>query len=106
MHAAEKTNRRNDQGRKIVAIHQGIKTKRQAKSTEKREASGKDKPLTILMIQPWERVAKPRITQSFSSETAMYFPPLSEEDGTESPMIVKVEMGGHFFRRIRSWGFE
>ncbi|GJU98096.1 hypothetical protein Tco_1327367 [Tanacetum coccineum] len=48
------------------------------------------------MIQPWERVAKPRITQSFSPETAMSFPPLSEEDGTESPMIIEVEMGGHF----------
>ncbi|GKF41441.1 hypothetical protein Tco_0124783, partial [Tanacetum coccineum] len=39
-------------------------------SPKKGEASRKDKPLTILMIQPWERVAKPRITQSFSPETA------------------------------------
>ncbi|GJY51235.1 hypothetical protein Tco_0442082 [Tanacetum coccineum] len=52
------------------------------------------------MIQPWERVAKPRITQSFSPETTMSFPPLSEEDGTESPMIVEVEMGGHFVHRV------
>ncbi|GJV83748.1 reverse transcriptase domain-containing protein [Tanacetum coccineum] len=52
------------------------------------------------MIQPWERVAKPRITQSFSSETAMSFPPLSEEDGTESPMIIEVEMGRHFVHRV------
>ncbi|GJR37035.1 reverse transcriptase domain-containing protein [Tanacetum coccineum] len=47
-----------------------------------------------------ERVAKPRITQSFSPETAMSFPPLGEEDGTESPMIVEVEMGGHFVHRV------
>ncbi|GJT74899.1 reverse transcriptase domain-containing protein [Tanacetum coccineum] len=45
------------------------------------------------------KVAKPRITQSFSPETAMSFPPLSEEDGTESPMIIEVEMGGHFVHR-------
>ncbi|GJV75358.1 hypothetical protein Tco_1506942 [Tanacetum coccineum] len=70
------------------------------KAPKKGEASGKDKPLTILMIQPWERVAKPRITQSFSPETAMSFPPLSEEDGTESPMIIEVEMGGHFVHRV------
>ncbi|GJS51916.1 reverse transcriptase domain-containing protein [Tanacetum coccineum] len=45
-------------------------------------------------------VAKPRITQSFSPETAMSFPPLSEEDGTESPMIVEVEMGGYFVHMV------
>ncbi|GJR88544.1 reverse transcriptase domain-containing protein [Tanacetum coccineum] len=73
---------------------------REDKSTEKGDASGKDKPLTILMIQPWERVAKPRITQSFSPEIAISFPPLSEEDGTEGPMIIEVEMGGHFVHRV------
>ncbi|GKA65897.1 hypothetical protein Tco_0765604 [Tanacetum coccineum] len=100
MLAAEKTNRRNDQGRKIVAIHQGIKTKRQAKSTEKGRRSGKDNRFDYTVIQPWERVASPGFTQSFSPETAMSFPPLSEEDGTESPMIVEVEMGGHFVHRV------
>ncbi|GJS11130.1 reverse transcriptase domain-containing protein [Tanacetum coccineum] len=70
------------------------------KAPKKGEASGKDKPLTILMIQPWERVAKPRITQSFSPKTAMSFPPLSEKDGTETPMIIEVEMGGHFVHRV------
>ncbi|GJU59503.1 reverse transcriptase domain-containing protein [Tanacetum coccineum] len=84
---------------------QGNERARSGSTSRKRpknggEASGKDKPLTILMIQPWERVAKPRITQSFSPETAMSFPPLSEEDGTESPMIIEVEMGGHFVHRV------
>ncbi|GJV81502.1 hypothetical protein Tco_1517372 [Tanacetum coccineum] len=100
MHAAKEANRRNDQVRKVVAIHQRIKTERQAESTEKGEASEKDKPLAILMIQPWERVAKPRITQSFSPETAISFPPLGKEDGTEGPMIIEAEMGGHFVHRV------
>ncbi|GJX64274.1 reverse transcriptase domain-containing protein [Tanacetum coccineum] len=100
MHAAKEANRRNDQVRKIVAIHQRIKTKRQTESTEKGETSGKDKPLAILMIQPWERVAKPRITQSFSPETAISFPPLGKEDGTEGPMIIEAEMGRHFMHRV------
>ncbi|GJV37760.1 reverse transcriptase domain-containing protein [Tanacetum coccineum] len=72
----------------------------EGESTEKRKRWKRDKPLTILMIQPWERVAKPRITQSFSPETAMSFPPLNEEDGTESPMIIEIEMGGHFVHRV------
>nr|GFA28871.1 reverse transcriptase domain-containing protein [Tanacetum cinerariifolium] len=40
--------------------------KDQAKATKKGETSGKDKPLAILMVQPWQRVAKQRITQTFS----------------------------------------
>ncbi|GJW41409.1 hypothetical protein Tco_0067254 [Tanacetum coccineum] len=53
-----------------------------------------------MMNPPWERVAKPRITQSFSPETAMSFPPLGEEDGTEGPMIIEAKMGRHFMHRI------
>ncbi|GJY70148.1 reverse transcriptase domain-containing protein [Tanacetum coccineum] len=92
--------------RKPEASHPHLNTKRNLKQNDKTkapkkgEASGKDKPLTILMIQPWERVAKPRITQSFSPETAMSFPPLSEEDGTESPMIIEVEMDEHFVHGV------
>ncbi|GJU43208.1 reverse transcriptase domain-containing protein [Tanacetum coccineum] len=86
--------------RKLSQFIKELKQNDKPKAPKKGEVSGKDKPLTILMIQPWERVAKPRITQSFSPETAMSFPPLSEEDGTESPMIVEVEMGGHFVHRV------
>ncbi|GJV55027.1 hypothetical protein Tco_1456032 [Tanacetum coccineum] len=85
---------------KLSQFIKELKQNDKTKAPKKGEASGKDKPLTILMIQPWERVAKPRITQSFSPETAMSFPPLSEEDGTESPMIIEVEMGGHFVHRV------
>ncbi|GJX40554.1 reverse transcriptase domain-containing protein [Tanacetum coccineum] len=52
------------------------------------------------MIQPWERVAKQRVTQSFSSETTISFSSLGEEDGTEGPMIIEAEIGGHFVHRI------
>ncbi|GJU50196.1 reverse transcriptase domain-containing protein [Tanacetum coccineum] len=45
--------------------------KDQAKVAKKRETSGKDKPLAILM-----------------------------EDGTEGPMIIEAEMGGHFIHRM------
>ncbi|GJW60376.1 reverse transcriptase domain-containing protein, partial [Tanacetum coccineum] len=85
---------------KLSQFIKELKQNEKAKAPKKGEAFGKDKPLTILMIQPWERVAKPRITQSFSPETAMSFPPLNEEDGTESPMIIEIEMGGHFVHRV------
>ncbi|GJX23102.1 reverse transcriptase domain-containing protein, partial [Tanacetum coccineum] len=85
---------------KLSQFIKELKQNDKPKAPKKGEASGKDKPLTILMIQPWERVAKPRITQSFSPETAMSFPPLREEEGTEGPMIIEVEMGGHFVHRV------
>ncbi|GJS31819.1 reverse transcriptase domain-containing protein [Tanacetum coccineum] len=85
---------------KLSQFIKELKQNDKPKAPKKGEASGKDKPLTILMIQPWERVAKPRITQSFSLETAMSFLPLREEDGTEGPMIIEVEMGGHFVHRV------
>ncbi|GJY02676.1 reverse transcriptase domain-containing protein [Tanacetum coccineum] len=46
------------------------------------------------------KVAKQRVTQSFSPETVISFPPLGDEDGTEGPMIIKVEIGGNFVHRI------
>ncbi|GKD11031.1 hypothetical protein Tco_1190716, partial [Tanacetum coccineum] len=77
-----------------------LKQNDKPKPPKKGEVAGKDKPLAILMIQPWERVAKPRITQSFYPETAISFPQLGKEDGTEGPMIIEAEMGGHFVHRV------
>ncbi|GJY33927.1 hypothetical protein Tco_0418396 [Tanacetum coccineum] len=48
------------------------------KASKKGEASGKDKPLAILMVQPWKKVAKQRITQIFSTDTEISFPPLGK----------------------------
>ncbi|GJX20999.1 hypothetical protein Tco_0223676 [Tanacetum coccineum] len=42
-----------------------------------------------------ERIARQRITQTFSPESVISFPPLGEEDGTECPMIIEAEIGGH-----------
>ncbi|GJV50870.1 hypothetical protein Tco_1446611 [Tanacetum coccineum] len=67
---------------------------------KKRDTAGKERPLVILMIQPWEKVAKQKVTQSFSSETTISFPPLGDEDGTEGPMIIEAEIGGHFVHRM------
>nr|GEY18128.1 hypothetical protein [Tanacetum cinerariifolium] len=41
-----------------------------------------------------------RITQSFSPNLEISFPPLGDEDGTEGPMIIEAEIEGHFIHRI------
>ncbi|GJS41648.1 reverse transcriptase domain-containing protein [Tanacetum coccineum] len=76
--------------------------KDQPKINKKEEASNKDKALAILMIQPWQRVAKQRITQSFSPDPKISFFALGEEEGTEGPMIIEAEIRGHFIHRISS----
>nr|GEV29452.1 reverse transcriptase domain-containing protein [Tanacetum cinerariifolium] len=53
------------------------------KTAKKGETSGKDKALAILLVQLWERVARKKITQSFSPNTEILFPPLDEEERTE-----------------------
>ncbi|GJS27551.1 hypothetical protein Tco_0488171 [Tanacetum coccineum] len=71
--------------------------KDQPKANKKGETSSKDKALAILMVQPWQRVARKRITQSFSPNSEISFPPLEEkEKGTEGSMIIEAEIGGHF----------
>ncbi|GJY40221.1 reverse transcriptase domain-containing protein [Tanacetum coccineum] len=85
---------------KLSQFIKELKQSDKPKAQKKGETAGKDKPLAILMIQPWERVAKQRLTQSFSPETIISFPSLGEEDRTEGPMIIEAEIRGHFVHRI------
>ncbi|GJT26466.1 hypothetical protein Tco_0906741 [Tanacetum coccineum] len=70
------------------------------KTNKKGEASGKDKSLVILMLHPWQTVARQRITQSFSPNPEISFPPIDEEEGAEGPMIIEAEVDGHFIHRM------
>ncbi|GKC75156.1 reverse transcriptase domain-containing protein [Tanacetum coccineum] len=74
--------------------------KEQPRAAKKGETSGKDKALTILMVQPWERVARQKITQSFSPNPEIFFPPLGEDEGTKGPIIIEAEIGGHCIHRM------
>nr|GEX72330.1 reverse transcriptase domain-containing protein [Tanacetum cinerariifolium] len=60
--------------------------KDQPKAAKKEEASAKDKALVILMVQPWQRMARQRVTQSFSPDLKISFPPLRDEDETKGRM--------------------
>ncbi|GJW98933.1 hypothetical protein Tco_0180741 [Tanacetum coccineum] len=59
--------------------------KDQAKAAKKGETSGKDKPLAILMVQPWQRVARQKITQTFSPESVVSFPPIGRKTRRRVP---------------------
>ncbi|GKG23249.1 hypothetical protein Tco_0391285, partial [Tanacetum coccineum] len=52
------------------------------------------------MVQTWQKVARQRITQSFSPDPEILFPPLREEDGAEGPIIIEADIGGHFIHRM------
>nr|GEW14726.1 reverse transcriptase domain-containing protein [Tanacetum cinerariifolium] len=89
--------------RKVVARNQGTKKggeKDQPKAAKKGEAFEKEKALAILMVQPWQRGARQRVTQSFSPDLEISFPPLGDEDGMEGPMIIEAKIEGHFIHRI------
>ncbi|GJV43494.1 reverse transcriptase domain-containing protein [Tanacetum coccineum] len=70
------------------------------KSLYRGETAGKDKAIAIPMVQPWERVARQRITQSFSPNSKISFPPLGEDAGREGPMIIEAKIGGHCVHRM------
>nr|GEZ07183.1 reverse transcriptase domain-containing protein [Tanacetum cinerariifolium] len=84
--------------KKLSHLIKGLKQnhrKDQPKTAKKGETLGKDKPLAILMVQPWQRIARQRITQTFYLESIISFPTLGEKDKTEGPMIIEAEMEGH-----------
>ncbi|GKB12553.1 reverse transcriptase domain-containing protein [Tanacetum coccineum] len=56
--------------------------------------------MAILMVKPCQKVARQKITQSFSPDLEILFPPLGEEDGMEGPTIIEEEIGGHFIHRM------
>ncbi|GJZ34906.1 reverse transcriptase domain-containing protein [Tanacetum coccineum] len=58
---------------KLSQFIKELKQNDKPKAPKKGETAGKDKPLAILMIQPWE---------------------------TEGPMIIEAEIGGHFVNQI------
>ncbi|GJX01132.1 reverse transcriptase domain-containing protein [Tanacetum coccineum] len=44
--------------------------------------------------------SRQKITQSFSPNTEIFFPPLGEDEGTKGPMIIEAEIGGHCIHRM------
>ncbi|GJR35450.1 reverse transcriptase domain-containing protein [Tanacetum coccineum] len=45
-----------------------------------------------------------RITQSFSPNPEISFPPIDEEEGVEGPMIIEAKVGGYFIHHVHEDG--
>nr|GEY13836.1 reverse transcriptase domain-containing protein [Tanacetum cinerariifolium] len=85
--------------RKLSHLIKEIKQGRDQSKTEK-ETSVKDKPAVIYMVQSWQRTVKQKVTQSFERVKEIAFPPLVASNGTEGPLVIEAEMGGHMIHRM------
>ncbi|GJU17613.1 hypothetical protein Tco_1145579 [Tanacetum coccineum] len=67
---------------------------------KKGETSRKEKPQAILMIQSRQNAVRQKITQSFSPDLEISFPPMGNDEGAEGPLIIEAEVGGHQVHRM------
>ncbi|GJV12832.1 reverse transcriptase domain-containing protein [Tanacetum coccineum] len=77
-----------------------IRQDRDQQKTGKKDAPVKDKAADIYMIQPWQRMMRQKVTQSFARVKEITFPPLTANKGTEGPLIIEAEIGGHAVHSI------
>nr|GFC83343.1 reverse transcriptase domain-containing protein [Tanacetum cinerariifolium] len=85
---------------KLSHLIKEIKQGREQPKTGRKETAAKDKPTTIYMVRSWERTVKQKITQSFEQGKEITFPPLANSNGTEGPLVIKAEVGGHTIHRM------
>nr|GFB45218.1 reverse transcriptase domain-containing protein [Tanacetum cinerariifolium] len=85
---------------KLSHLIKEIKQGREQPKTGRKVVAAKDKPTTIYMVRSWQRTVKQKITQSFEQGKEITFPPLTTSNGTEGPLVIEAEMGGHTIRRI------
>ncbi|GKF31712.1 hypothetical protein Tco_0101510 [Tanacetum coccineum] len=70
---------------KLSHLIKEIKQGRDQTKVGKKEAPATDKSLTIYMVQPWHRMTRQRVTQSFAHVSKITFPPLTTGNGTHYP---------------------
>nr|GEW42255.1 reverse transcriptase domain-containing protein [Tanacetum cinerariifolium] len=92
--------RRVSASRKTLAPNQRNQTRTGTAKTGRKEAAAKDKPTTIYMVRSWQRTVKQKITQSFEQGKEITFPPLTNSNGTEGPLVIEAEIGGHTIHRM------
>ncbi|GKA15411.1 hypothetical protein Tco_0695158 [Tanacetum coccineum] len=85
---------------KLSHLIKEIKKGRDQPKVGKREALAKDKSMEIYMIQPWHRMTRQKVTQSFERVSEITFPSLITSIGTEGPLVIEAEIGGHMIHRI------
>nr|GEU93298.1 reverse transcriptase domain-containing protein [Tanacetum cinerariifolium] len=85
---------------KLSHLIKEIKQGRDQSKTRKKETAAKDKPTAIYMVQSWQRTVKQKVTQSFERVREIVFPQLAASNGTEGPLVIEAEMGGHMIHRM------
>nr|GEZ60721.1 reverse transcriptase domain-containing protein [Tanacetum cinerariifolium] len=85
---------------KLSHLIKEIKQGREQPKAGMKEAAAKDKPTTIYMVRSWQRTVKQKITQSFEQGKEITFPPLTTSNGTEGPLVIEAEIGGHTIHRM------
>nr|GEU85126.1 reverse transcriptase domain-containing protein [Tanacetum cinerariifolium] len=85
---------------KLSHLIKEIKQGREQPKTRRKEAAAKDKPTAIYMVQSWQRTVKQKITQSFEQGKEITFPPLTTSNGTDGPLVIEAEIGGHTIHRM------
>nr|GEY87968.1 hypothetical protein [Tanacetum cinerariifolium] len=85
---------------KLSHLIKEIKQGRDQSKEGKKETAVKDKPTTIYMVQSWQRTVKQKVTQSFKRVGEIVFPKLAASNGTEGPLVIEAEMGGHIIHRM------
>nr|GEW10152.1 reverse transcriptase domain-containing protein [Tanacetum cinerariifolium] len=85
---------------KLSHLIKEIKQGRDQSKAGKKETAIKDKPTAIYMVQSWQRTVKQKVTQSFERVGEIAFPQLAASNGTEGPLVIEAEMGGHMIHRM------
>nr|GEX41936.1 reverse transcriptase domain-containing protein [Tanacetum cinerariifolium]GEX55903.1 reverse transcriptase domain-containing protein [Tanacetum cinerariifolium] len=77
-----------------------IRRDKDQQKTGKKDAPVKDKAAAIYMIQPWQRVTRQKVTQSFAHVKEITFLPLAAHKGTWGPLVIEAKISGHAIHRI------
>ncbi|GKB41136.1 hypothetical protein Tco_0886078, partial [Tanacetum coccineum] len=84
---------------KLLHLIKEIKQGRDQTKVGKKEAPTKDKSQAIYMVQPWHRIIRHKVTQSFTRVSKITFLPLTTTKGTEGPLVIETGIGGHMIHR-------
>ncbi|GJV11443.1 reverse transcriptase domain-containing protein [Tanacetum coccineum] len=85
---------------KLSHLIKEIKHGRDQPKVGKKEVPAKDKSMAIYMIQPWHRMTRQKVTQSFERVSEITFPSLTTSSGIEGPLVIEAEIGGHMIYRM------
>ncbi|GKE84625.1 hypothetical protein Tco_1558367, partial [Tanacetum coccineum] len=85
---------------KLSHLNKEIKQGRGQPKVGKKEVPAKDKSMVIYMVQPWHKMTRQKVTQSFARVSEITFPPLITSSGTEGPLVIEVEIGKNMIHRM------